>query len=190
MPEFALQPHPSTPCAWIDALTVRVDWLSADLLVLYYRIQGDIDRLQLPPQRRSAHADGLWKSTCLEAFLRPASEAGAARYFECNFSPSSEWALYAFDGYRTGMRPLEPAQPPKVLCRRRTGELDADIDVHLPAFQVPPGVELEVGLCAVLQDVDGGVCYWALAHPDGKPDFHHASAFAARLTPPKEADSG
>jgi hypothetical protein len=187
MPEFSLQPHPSTPCEWIDALTVRIDWLSADLLVLYYRVQGDIDRLHLPPQRRSAHAEGLWKSTCLEAFIRP---AGAARYFECNFSPSSEWALYAFDDYRAGMRPIEPAQPPKLLFRRRTGELDADVDVHLAAFELPPNVELEIGLCAVLQDVDGAVCYQALAHAAGKPDFHHASTFAARLTTPKEADSG
>jgi hypothetical protein len=187
MPEFVLQPHPSTPCTWIDALTVRVDWLTADLLVLYYRIQGDIDRLQLPPQRRSAPADGLWKSTCLEAFLKPAAGAEPARYFECNFSPSSEWALYAFDAYRAGMRLLEPAQPPKILFRRRTGELDADVDVHLSAFALPPNTELEVGLCAVLQDVSGAACYWALAHAEGKPDFHRASAFAARLTPPKES---
>jgi hypothetical protein len=187
MPEFTLQSHPSTPCTWIDALTVRIDWLSPDLLVLYYRIQGDIDRLRLPPQRRSAHADGLWKSTCLEAFIRP---AGSARYFECNFSPSSEWALYAFDGYRAGMRPVEPAQPPKIIFRRRTGELDADVDVHLAAFELPQNVDLEIGLCAVLQDVAGAVYYQALAHADGKPDFHHASAFAARLTPPKGADSG
>ena len=187
MPELALQPHPSTPCAWIDSLTVRVDWLSRDLLVLYYRIQGDIDRLQLPPQRRSAHADGLWKTTCLEAFIRP---AGAARYFECNFSPSSEWALYAFDDYRAGMRPVAPTQPPKSVFRRRTRELDADIDLHLSAFALPPDADLEIGVCAVAQDVGDAVCYWALTHPDGKPDFHHTSAFAARLTPPPEADRG
>jgi hypothetical protein len=184
MPEFALQPHPSTPCTWIDALTVRVDWLSADLLVLYYRIIGDIDRLQLPPQQRSAHADGLWKSTCLEAFIRP---VGADAYFECNFSPSSEWALYAFDGYRSRMRPLEPVQAPKILCRRRTVELNADVDLHLSAFDLPANADISIGLCAVLQEVDGGLCYWALAHAEGKPDFHHAASFAATLTPPRTA---
>jgi hypothetical protein len=187
MPEFTLQPHPSTPCTWIESLTVRADWLSPDLLVVYYRIQGDIDRLQLPPQRRSAHADGLWKSTCLEAFLRP---AGGAVYFECNFSPSSEWALYAFDGYRANMRAVETARPPKLLFRRRTRELDADVDVHLSELRLPAATELEIGLCAVLQEVNGSLCYWALAHPDGNPDFHHARSFAATLTPPKEADRG
>jgi hypothetical protein len=184
MPELALQPHASTPCRWIESLTVRADWLTSDLLVLYYRIQGDIDRLQLPPQSRSARADGLWKSTCLEAFVRP---LGGARYFECNFAPSSEWALYEFEDYRSGMRALESAQPPRIRFRRRTGELDADIDVHLSAFELPASTDLELGLCAVLHEVNGGLCYWALAHADGKPDFHHPSAYAARLTPPLPA---
>ena len=29
----------------------------------------------------------------------------------------------------------------------------------------------------------GGISYWALAHPPGKPDFHHADGFALELSP-------
>ncbi|HEX2493369.1 MAG TPA: DOMON-like domain-containing protein [Steroidobacter sp.] len=181
MPDFTLLPHPSTPCAWISALTARVDRLSQDLLVIYYRLEGDLDQLQLPPQRRSAHADGLWKHTCFEAFLKP---QGAGRYFEFNFSPSSEWAIYAFDDYRTGMRAIEPTQTPKIICRRRERELDADVDIHLSALDLPALSQLTLALSAVLQDHSGALSYWALAHAPSKPDFHHAAGFAATLPHP------
>lgn len=184
MPELELCPHPATPCDWITALTVRADWISADLLVLYYRLEGDIDRLQLPAQQRSAHADNLWKQTCFEAFVRP---AGSRQYFECNFSPSSEWALYRFDDYRAGMRTITPAQPPRILCRRRGGELDADVDVHLRSLDLPANGDLQLAVSAVVQDQGGAISYWALAHPEGKPDFHHDAGFAAELVRPTEA---
>ncbi len=34
----------------------------------------------------------------------------------------------------SGVTPLHPAPPPRVICRRRDGELEADIDIHLGAF--------------------------------------------------------
>ena len=38
-----------------------------------------------------------------------------------------------------------------------------------------------------MKDVDGGISYWALAHPPGKPDFHHPDSFALTLPPPEPA---
>ncbi|MGH8178096.1 MAG: DOMON-like domain-containing protein [Steroidobacter sp.] len=182
MPEISLRPHTSTPCPWISAITARVDWLSDDLLVFYYQIEGDIDRLQLPAQQRSAHTDGLWRRTCFEAFVRP---RGVRNYFEFNFSPSSEWAVYRFEDYRRSMQSIECAHPPKIICRRREGELDADVDVHLGALDIPPHGELQMALAAVLEDQQGAISYWALAHPEGKPDFHHEAGFT--LTLPRTA---
>ena len=40
-----------------------------------------------------------------------------------------------------------------------------------------------LGLSAVIEDTSGGKSYWALAHPPGKPDFHHADCFALELPP-------
>src|SRR6186713_2098635 len=126
-----LVPHPSTPEDTLTSITVEVDSLTTDLLVLYYRIAGDIDRLSLPPQAPSKSQHELWKHTCFEAFIAlPDGEV----YFEFNFSPSSQWAVYRFEGYRRGVISLHPAPPPRVICRRREGELDADIDIHLDAF--------------------------------------------------------
>jgi hypothetical protein len=33
----------------------------------------------------------------------------------------------------------------------------------------------------VIEDADGSLSYWALAHPPGRPDFHHTEAFALDL---------
>ena len=64
-----------------------------------------------------AHAgrtDELWRHTCFEVFVGlPESEA----YCELNFSPSGEWAMYGFVGYRRGMTPIEVRRPPRVAVR-------------------------------------------------------------------------
>jgi hypothetical protein len=175
--------HPATPDDILTSLTVEVDSLTTDLLVLYYRISGDIDRLELPPQAASKFQDELWRHTCLEAFIAlPDSDV----YFEFNFAPSSQWAVYRFDDYRQGMTPLHPIPPPRVMVRRRDNELEADIDIHLGAI---PGLtadeiqgrELRLGVSAVMRSDLGRISYWALAHPPGKPDFHHRDGFALSL---------
>ena len=175
--------HPSTVDDILTGITVEADSLTTDLLVLYYRISGDIDRLKLPAQAASKFQDELWRHTCLEAFIAlPDSDV----YFEFNFSPSSQWAVYRFDGYRQGMTPLHPAPPPRVVVRRHGGELEADIDIHLAAI---PGLtadeikgrELRLAMSAVMESEQGRISYWALAHPPGKPDFHHRDGFALDL---------
>lgn len=170
--------HPASPCDYVSAVTARVDQLSTDLLVVYYQVEGDIDQLQLPPQRRSAHTDGLWQHTCFEAFVR---QTGVRSYIELNFSPSSEWAVYRFDDYRRGMTPLTPPHAPKIICRRRENTLEADVDVHLSGLL--PRAQLQLALSAVLEDQQGRISYWALAHPPGNADFHHDAGFTLRLAP-------
>ena len=43
---------------------------------------------------------------------------------------------------------------------------------------------LELGLSAVIEDGEGGLSYWALAHTGSKPDFHHRGSFALTLREP------
>lgn len=175
--------HPSTPQDAVAMITVEVDSPTAELLVLYYRVTGDIDRLQLPAQAASKWQDLLWKHTCFEAFIAlPESEV----YFEFNFSPSSQWAVYRFDGYRRGVISQHPAPPPRVICRRRGNELDADVDIHLGAFpeldrDALKGREARLAVSAVIESEQGQISYWALTHPPGKPDFHHRDGFALAL---------
>jgi hypothetical protein len=179
-----LIPHPSTPDDALTAVSVEVDSPTPELLVLYFRITGDIDRLALPAQAASKSQDLLWQHTCFEAFIAlPDSEV----YFEFNFSPSSQWAVYRFDDYRKGVTSLQPAPPPRVICRRRDGELDVDVDIHLDSIPelaqvVANAGELRLGVATVIENDQGRISYWALAHPAGKPDFHHRDGFAMTLT--------
>ena len=174
MHDTALLRHPSTPDD-LTSITVEVDSLTSDLLVLYYRISGDIDRLLLPAQAGSKFQDELWRHTCLEAFIGfPDSD----EYFEFNFSPSSQWAVYRFDGYRQGMTALQPTPAPRIICRRRDDQLEVDVDVHLGAIpELASARELQLAVAAVMEDDHGRISYWALAHPPGKPDFHHRDGF-------------
>jgi hypothetical protein len=151
-------------------------------MLLCYAVRGS--GLLLPEWQRPGRADGLWRTTCFELFLRP-QDSGA--YFEFNFSPSSQWAAYAFDGYREGMRPMTLSVDPYVVREpsREPGEsaahyrLDADIDLS----DVPAG-PLHMGLAAVIEEESGTKSYWALAHPPGRPDFHHPDCFVFELPPP------
>jgi len=178
-----LLPHPSTPDEALTSITVEVDSPTSDLLVLYYRVTGDLDRVALPPQAASKSQDLLWKHTCFEAFITLPDSEG---YFEFNFSPSSQWAAYRFEDYREGAQAVVLSPPPRVICRRREGELDIDVDIRLEGIpEIAKAIEnrreLRLAVSAVIEDDQGRISYWALAHPPGKPDFHHRDGFALVL---------
>lgn len=178
-----LLPHPTTPDEALSSISVEVDSPTSELLVLYYRVAGDIDRIALPAQAASKAQDLLWKHTCFEAFI---SLSDSEAYYEFNFSPSSQWAAYRFEDYRQGVRPVALNPPPRVICRRREGELDVDVDLRLEgipeiADAIRNGRELRLAVSAVIEDDQGRITYWALAHPPGKPDFHHRDGFALVL---------
>lgn len=171
--------HPSSPCPQVREFTAGVDAPGPGLLTLRYRIDGDIDQLQLPPPARPDRTDGLWKQTCFEAFV---GTAQSRAYVELNFSPSSAWAMYRFDDYRQGMSAVASARAPRILCRRRDDTLEADVDVDLSGLPEFTAGELKLAVSAVLQDRDGKNSYWALAHAPGKPDFHQPVGFALTLS--------
>ncbi len=167
----ALVPHPSTPSAAVRSVLVEVQRRSRQLS-LRYVLAGELDRLRIPAPRPSARRDRLWRHTCFELFV--ASDARPA-YQEFNFSPSGEWAAYAFTGYRSGAAPLECA-PPSVRCGRSQGELA----LYAELGDLPDGA-LRLGVCAVVEEAQARLTYWALRHPWGRPDFHDPACFALAL---------
>jgi hypothetical protein len=56
-------------------------------------------------------------------------------------------------------------------------ELSARVDLARLGVSGP----LALGLSVVVEEVDGGMSYWALAHPPGRPDFHHRAGFALEV---------
>ncbi|MGA8818909.1 MAG: DOMON-like domain-containing protein [Xanthobacteraceae bacterium] len=170
----ALKLYPDSHCDGVTAIAVDVAWLRTGVLLLSYELTGDIDELRLPPIVAPTRADELWRHTCFEAFIRPGSNPA---YFEFNFAPSTQWAAYEFDGYRSGMRAAEIAAP-----RIDTLIAPARLSLHatLELRALPPG-PWRLGLSAVIEEANGRLSYWALAHPAGRPDFHHADCFTCEF---------
>ena len=139
-------------------------------LALEYAIEGRIEELRIPAPGTPRFAERLWQHTCCEVFV---ARGGSPAYLEFNFSPSGDWAGYAFERYRSGA--AFDAPDPKIAVRTSAGRLELDASI-----QVQPG-RLRLGLSAVIEHIDGRISYWALRHPAGKPDFHHPEAFALEL---------
>jgi hypothetical protein len=176
-----LVPHPATPCAPVRALRVQVA-AAAAALELRYEVEGDLGAVVIPPPAAPQRADRLWRHTCFEAFVR---HAGADGYMELNFSPSTEWAIYRFSGYRAGMTSVETDRPPRIAVRMQGASLSLQAAVDWAVLGGPrPGSTLRVGLAAVVEQVGRRLSYWALAHPAAKPDFHRAQGFALELAAP------
>lgn len=125
---------------------------------------------------RRVHTDELWKSTCFEMFFAQSGDA----YIELNLSPSGAFAAYHFDHYRTGMKTVD--MPPPAIDLAHMGD-KLVIAAHLSEDDLPWGAMGQVGISAVIEERSGAKSYWALAHPDGKPDFHHRDCFALTLAP-------
>jgi len=167
--------HPESPSEAIQGIDVRVGVAPGDTLTLAFVLECDVSQLRIPEPGSSRRAAGLWRHTCFEAFVMAGRGPG---YREVNFSPSGEWAVYGFRGYRDG-EALEIELVPQILVRRSADRLE--LDAQLCRNFLPQGRPLRLGLSAVVEDADGALSYWALHHPPGKPDFHHADAFAMQL---------
>lgn len=167
-----LIPHASSPVSPARHIAVHVERNGGDATIIY-DVTGNLGAIALPAPSRATRRDELWKATCFELFVRA---PGADAYREWNFAPSGEWAAYAFDSYRAGMRDADVVAP-VVAVEAVDDQLRVTVKVALGDGP------LQAGLSAVIRDVTGDTSYWALAHPPGKADFHHADCFAAELAP-------
>jgi hypothetical protein len=176
--QFNLVPHASTPPSSPEyKVWVTVDYAASFGAVatanIWFGVGAPADRFVIP-EAEPGRADDLWRTTCFEAFVRP---AGEDVYREWNFAPSGQWAAYDFSGYRETRTAAEIAQPPYIRMEDNFTwwALGATIAVDAET-------QWQLGLSAVLEEKDGNKSYWALAHPAGdKPDFHDPVCFAAHL---------
>jgi hypothetical protein len=172
----SLKPHPESAVCPKTRLQVELSVLSDGRLRLSYHLHTEARFIILPAQQAIERADGLWRHTCFEAFF---AAAGSTAYREFNFSPSRQWQAYDFSGYRQGARPASIEAP---FIERRQLEEALLLHIVLGPKQLPKAGSWRVGLSAVMQSADGGLSYWALRHPPGRPDFHHADAFVLHLS--------
>lgn len=191
--------HADSTCDPVRSLYVEVQRLRHGRHILRYVVEGDIQHIRFGHHIHNKRLDELWRHTCFEAFLQVEGQAG---YLEFNFSTDG-WNCYYFDDYREGMEEARIAAP-----RLEAGRYDQPIPpgtrAHFTdletfdAYRAPflmlqahlelkqraelwMGQALRLGLSAVIEERDGNKSYWAVRHPEGRPDFHHPDCFAIEL---------
>jgi hypothetical protein len=176
---LALKIHPDTTSAAVTGIEVGVTRPRSDCLALVYAVMGKIDDLRVASRTEPARADELWKHTCFETFIRA---AGGVDYYEFNFSPSTQWAAYRFGGYRDAMHVANEFQSLPITINAQADRFTLSAEVDLDRIKLPRQKKLQIALSAVIEQTDGQKSYWALAHPPGKPDFHHSDCFAYEIS--------
>jgi hypothetical protein len=175
--QSVLTPHPSTPHQRVRSILVGLSRRPGGMLDFTYALDGDTSAVRLPQPARG-RADGLWRHTCFEAFVAPAR--GSA-YIELNFSPSGQWAAYAFDRYREGMTAVEGVAAPQIVVTAAAAQDPWVLTAGARIDTLADGMAARIGLAAVIEDVDGRLSYWALYHGPGRPDFHDPDGFRLRI---------
>jgi hypothetical protein len=159
----ALMLHPHCPAGSIVRIDAEIEPTPTGCRALFVAT-GDTSRIKLPvlePDR--ARFDDLWRTTCFEIFWQP---AGGSWYREFNLSPSTRWACYDFDDFRTGMRNGSATVDISMSVTPETLRLEAIVMSDLPR-------PASVALNAIIEDADGANRFWALAFADGAPEFHN-----------------
>ena len=171
--------HPHAPSHAVQSVTANAERTADGKLALSYSLAGDLARLRVPPPGPARIGWKLWRHTCCEVFVRTRS---GTRYHELNFSPSGEWAAYAFARYREGAPLGDESLNPQIAVTPGRDRLDLSALVDLarlsPEYVRAP---LALGLTVVAEDENGALSYWALRHAPGQPDFHHAESFALEI---------
>ena len=180
METHLLVAHPDHPPAGITGVETRIIGRDDNWLRARWRVEGS-QQLVVPPFAGKGRTDDLWQTTCFELYLKP---VGGEAYCELNLSPSERWNVYDFDGYRAGMR--ERPFPHEPECTIRLGSTFAIFDAAIPVAGLPQ-TDCAMGLSAILEEQGGVKSYWALTHPEGKPDFHAPACFAVALPAPGAA---
>jgi hypothetical protein len=171
---LALKIHPDSISAATTGIEVNVTRPRSGFVALSYDVTGKIGDVRIPSRTEPIRADELWKQTCFEAFIRAPGSPG---YYEFNISPSNQWAAYRFDGYRTAMCVATEFQALPITADLRTELYTLSAEVDLDRIKLPRQKKWQLGLSAVIEELNGRKSYWALAHPPGKPDFHHSDCF-------------
>ena len=171
-----LRCHPASLCKAVSEIRIAAERLSQSELEISYQLLGEISSIIVPDPSEASRRDELWRHTCAEMFIGvPDSEA----YFEFNFSPSGQWAVYVFNSYRQGMRAADCIAP-NILTIRAADQLLMNVRVSLPV-QLESADQLQTGMSMVIEDRAGQCSYWALQHDAAGPDFHSRDAFVLSL---------
>lgn len=182
---------------------------TADFWRLEYQLYGLLESTAavLSPAarkwpRQATRVDGLWRTSCCELFL---AQPDTPAYLEFNFSPTGDWAAYAFESPRQNRRAhVWEGAAPHIWCDQRAWDRSSSIAPTGPGPSSPTGrssvlitvrVSLptqavcgyETGLLGLSvithtgahtrDDTGEGVTHWALRHGGPHADFHRRADY-------------
>lgn len=167
--------HPQSDAGGAEGIQVVISRSDSGKVELTYGVLGSLEAVEIVAPAAPERVDELWKKTCFELFVGNIEDE---IYLEYNFAPSGQWAAYQFSGYRADMAELE-TEVPDIQTEENESVLNVSVKFQLPdAWR---GRALLAGVSAVIATKSGDFSYWAVAHPPGKPDFHHRDCFALHL---------
>jgi hypothetical protein len=173
-----LKAHPQTQCCAAVQVEAAVTHSSSYCLELSYVVTGELKELSIPPIATSRRTDNLWRHTCFEVFVQTAH----TEYYEFNFAPSMAWAAFGFTGYRRG-KSLVAIPIPAIAVRSDADRYCLQASLDLEPLYLPEQPLWHLGASAVIEDKNGRLSYWALAHASDKPDFHRSESFVYEFPP-------
>jgi hypothetical protein len=144
------------------------------ILTITYYIRGEVDKIDFdPPKSKGQRGNNLWEKTCLEFFV---GVNNSPKYWEFNLSPSGDWNIYSFEGYREGMVQEERINDLDFLVELKPDIFTLGLTLDLTPM-IPKDTETRLGITAVIKTIDRDFSYWALTHSGNQPDFHLGSSF-------------
>lgn len=154
-------------------------------LVVEYTAEGNIPTIVLPQansQEGAKRMGGLWETTCFEMFMKNDT---SGNYLEFNFAPSGNWNCFSFDQYRQGMQEYQGLANLDIKVQGNEHKLILKASVSMKKSTMFSEIYfkeklIKVGLSCVVENIMNVKSYWALCHPEAKPDFHSDDSFILR----------
>jgi hypothetical protein len=170
---FALQPFPADsnlPKIEINGRVNRKD----RILSIEYQLFGDLNAISISPlanpPSRQFH---LWETTCFEFFI---GIPGDANYWEFNLSPSGDWAVFALDDYRQGLRDELAFRSLPFKIDRYPNYITLSLEFDVSEL-ILPEQDLEMSVTTVIKSSQDELSYWAINHSGKEADFHLRDSF-------------
>jgi hypothetical protein len=177
MINFALRPfstESNLPQIEINGRVNRKD----NVLSIEYQLFGDLNSISIaPPANPPSRQFHLWEATCFEFFI---GIPGDANYWEFNLSPSGDWAIFALDDYRQGLRDETAftSLPFKVDRYPNYITLSLEFDLSELVFLEQ---DLEMSVTTVIKSSQNELSYWAITHSGKEADFHLRDSFVIKI---------
>jgi hypothetical protein len=174
---FALRPFPAdsnVPQIEINGRVNRKD----NILSIEYQLFGDLNSISIsPPANPPSRQFHLWEATCFEFFI---GIPGDRNYWEFNLSPSGDWAIFALDDYRQGLRDETAFTSLPFKVDRYPNYITLNLEFDLSEL-VLLEQDLEISVTAVIKSSQDELSHWAITHSGKEADFHLRDSFAIKI---------